>query len=231
MTLSRRPLKSRSTKWARGSVAMLNAWGFSPNGVSVLSVVFAALALVIFFYSSNYFSPASGHKLIPLGVGVVLGAICIQLRLFCNLMDGLLAIEFKKKSPVGDLFNEVPDRIADTLIFIGFGFLCSGPLSFPSGIWLGSVASFLALFTAYLRLLGGALGLEQKFLGPQAKQHRMALVTLGCVFYAVFPEFDWVGINIPYFVLVLVSFGTLLTCLRRLKDLGARLHLRESKKT
>lgn len=34
----------------------------------------------------------------------------------------------------------------------------------------------LRVMTAYIRVLGGSCGLEQRFTGPMAKQHRMALL-------------------------------------------------------
>ena len=44
---------------------------------------------------------------------------------------------------------------------------------------LGWAAAVLAVLTAYVRVLGGSLGLTQHFIGPMAKQHRMFTLTLG----------------------------------------------------
>ena len=43
---------------------------------------------------------------------------------------------------------------------------------------LGALA---AAVTAYIRVLGGSLGLPQDFRGPMAKPHRMAVLTIACV--------------------------------------------------
>ena len=43
----------------------------------------------------------------------------------------------------------------------------------------------LALLTAYIRLLGGSLGLPQDFRGPMAKQHRMFTLTAGSLAAAI----------------------------------------------
>jgi hypothetical protein len=62
--------------------------------------------------------------------------------------------------------------------------------------------------TAYVRALGGAIGLAQDFCGPMAKQHRMALLTLGAVlslFITAMPA-----------VLAAICLGAALTCVRRL---------------
>jgi hypothetical protein len=39
----------------------------------------------------------------------------------------------------------------------------------------------LAVVTAYIRVFGGALGFALDFRGPMAKQHRMAVLTVGCL--------------------------------------------------
>jgi phosphatidylglycerophosphate synthase len=47
-------------------------------------------------------------------------SICgIQLRLLCNLLDGMVAIEGGFKTKTGEIFNELPDRLSDALILIG----------------------------------------------------------------------------------------------------------------
>ena len=43
----------------------------------------------------------------------------------------------------------------------------------------------MAVFTAYVRLLGGSLGMTQHFIGPMAKQHRMFTLTLVTLLAAV----------------------------------------------
>jgi len=48
----------------------------------------------------------------------------------------------------------------------------------PGAVELGWLAGLLALLTAYSRTLAGACGARQRFLGPMAKQHRMALLSL-----------------------------------------------------
>ena len=42
----------------------------------------------------------------------------MQLRLLCNMMDGLVAVEGGLKSKAGDLFNEAPDRIEDVILLV-----------------------------------------------------------------------------------------------------------------
>ncbi len=80
----------------------------------------------------------------------------------------MVAIEGGKKSKVGVLYNEVPDRVADSLFIVALGYAIGTP-------WLGWLAALAAAVTAYIRVLGGTFGLAQDFRGPMAKQHRMAV--------------------------------------------------------
>ena len=94
----------------------------------------------------------------------------------------MLAVEEGLKSPTGDIFNEVPDRIADVIILVGAGHAAT---SVGTGLSLGWMAALAAVFTAYVRVFGGSLGLTQHFIGPMAKQHRMFTLTLATLVAAI----------------------------------------------
>lgn len=134
-------------------------------------------------------------------------ALCIQGRLICNLLDGMVAIEGGKKSVLGALYNEFPDRIADSIFIIALGYATP----FPFLGWLGALAAAL---TAYVRVFGGSLGLPQDFRGPMAKQHRMAVMTLACVLGAVENHLYATGWSLLA-ALVMIALGSLLTCITR----------------
>lgn len=162
---NRRPIKSRSAKWAEFSAQKLVLWGITPNAVSMISIFFAVIGAGILMISK---SP----------IALILVVVMIQARLICNLLDGMVAIEGGKKTPVGAMYNEIPDRFADSFLIIALGYAI--------GIeWLGWAGALMAMFTAYIRLLGGSLGLAQDFRGPMAKQHRMAVMSIACIAGAV----------------------------------------------
>jgi phosphatidylglycerophosphate synthase len=94
----------------------------------------------------------------------------------------LIAVEGGLGGPVGEIYNDLPDRVADVAIFVGAGLALR---ALPYGITIGWLAAVAALLTAYVRVLGGAVGLKQDFCGPMAKQHRMAVVTGGCLASAI----------------------------------------------
>lgn len=200
----RRPLKTRERRWAKALARWLAARGVRPNAVSLASVVFAGAAGLCLFFSLEQ----SGDSCGPL---LVLAAAFIQLRLLCNMLDGLLAVEGGFRSPVGDLYNEMPDRIADTLILVGAGYSIR---TSPWGTILGWTAALLAMFTAYVRVLGGSLGLAQSFMGPMAKQHRMFVTTLACLLAAAEVAVGWPP-RIMTLGLVVLVVGSCVTALRR----------------
>ena len=171
----RRPLKTRSAAWAQRLAAALAGRNVSPNGISIAGIGFAcggAAAL-----------PAGAHGWIHPVAGFLLGAAGIQLRLLCNMLDGLVAVEGGKKSATGDLFNEMPDRLEDGVLLVAAGYACGD----PSAGWLCAV---LAVLTAYVRAFGASLGKGQDFCGPGAKPHRMFLLTVGCLVAAGCPVAD-----------------------------------------
>ena len=212
---SRRPLKTRERRWARALAAWMAARRVRPNTVSIASLVFGALAGVCLWLSLARSGETSGPLLIA-------AAGFLQLRLLCNLLDGLIAVEGGLGSPEGEIYNDLPDRVADVLIFVGAGLALR---VLPYGMALGWVAAIAALLTAYVRVLGGSLGLPQDFAGPMAKQHRMFAVTLGCVGGAVESQFGRPP-RLLYVALALVVAGALLTAALRTARMARALRAR-----
>jgi phosphatidylglycerophosphate synthase len=202
---ARRPLTSRSTGWAKFLAAAAVRAGFSADGISILSLLFAAIG-------------AATLVLAPRPWNLLTGAACVQLRLLCNMLDGMVAIEGGKKSKVGALYNEVPDRIADSLFLVALGYVI--------GIsWLGWLAALAAAVTAYIRVLGGTFGLEQDFRGPQAKPHRMAVMTAGCLLGI--GEFYLYGTQrVVAAAASIIAIGAIITCGTRIHAIARQLKAR-----
>jgi len=167
--INRRQLKTRTRAWPSVIARGLAGAGIRPNQISVLSIVVALGAALSY-------GAAFGHTGWSAARWLILAAVGIQLRLLCNMLDGLLAIEGGLKTSTGDLYNEIPDRIADIAILIGAGYVFRDT---SWGVTLGWSAAMLSVLTAYVRLLGGSLRLVQDFGGPMAKQHRMFTLTVG----------------------------------------------------
>lgn len=168
---NRRPLAIRK---ARVFVAMAKALlhlGVTPDQISWAGLFFALLAGLCLV--------GAGHQSGPARVWLfVASAALIELRALCNMLDGMVAIEGGKQTPWGEVINDFPDRFSDLFMYVGAGY------SITLGSWgplLGWVAGTMAVLTAYIRVLTGALGLKQDFGGVMSKPIRMALLALTCL--------------------------------------------------
>lgn len=196
----RRPLASRDAGWAKAVARMLAARSIPPNRISQASMIAAALAGSSFFLTGE---TAGSTR----ATFFVAGALFCQVRLLCNLFDGMVAVEGGKAEADGPFWNEFPDRVADLLIFIGAGYGVDAP-------GLGWAAAAFAIFTAYVRELGHALGKKSDFSGPMAKPHRMAIMTTAAVLSAIEPLWHGRG-EILTIALWIVAAGSAVTVLRR----------------
>jgi phosphatidylglycerophosphate synthase len=134
----------------------------------------------------------------------------------------MVAIEGGRQTKSGEIFNDLPDRIADAAIFVGAGYAAR---QHPFGVELGYIAAALAIFTAYVRMLGGASGLKQSFIGPMAKQHRMAALTVACVLSIFETKFVAAG-SVLWAGLMLIILGCLVTIWRRTARIARELESR-----
>jgi phosphatidylglycerophosphate synthase len=212
---ARRPLASRSTRWAAFLATAAVRIGLTADGISVLSLVFAAAGSAALLW-------------VPAPWNLLACAAGIQLRLLCNLLDGMVAIEGGRKSKVGALYNEVPDRAADSLFLVALGHAIGIP-------WLGWLAALAAAVTAYIRVLGGTFGLAQDFRGPMAKPHRMATLTVACLAGILeFYFFDATGfdaqgaarLRVLEVAAVIIAFGSVITCGTRIHAIATQLRAR-----
>jgi phosphatidylglycerophosphate synthase len=200
-TPNRRPLKSRQTWWARALSTELVRRKISPNAISTAGMGFATLGALSFGFA--WYAGWLGWLFL------LLGAAGVQLRLICNLMDGLVAVEGGLKGRAGDLFNEAPDRYEDVVLLASAGIAASVPT-------LGWMAAAAAVLTAYVRAFGASLGQGQDFAGPLAKQQRMFFLTVGALGGALYrPVLAW--------ALWLIALGAMFTAVRRIVRLYAKL--------
>lgn len=203
MTENRRPISSREHPLAqRIAAALAHHRRISPNQISLLSMVFAAIGATLLAFFPNPFT-------------FICAALTAQMRLLCNLFDSMVAVEGGWKTPVGEMFNELPDRVSDSLFYIALGYAAQLP-------WLGYLAALFAVGTAYIRVFGGSLGLAQSFRGPFAKQQRMAVFTLACLCAAFLAIWDKAVLPLQI-AAWLIALGSALTCLLRIRDIALAL--------
>ncbi|MDB5309802.1 MAG: hypothetical protein JWO38_4004 [Gemmataceae bacterium] len=171
----RRPIASRDTRWAHALAGALAARGVSPNAVSLAGLA-AGLGAGVALAATG--ACAGWERRACWGAAAAL----IQLRLLANLLDGMVAVAAGRRSRVGELYNDLPDRFSDAATLIGLGYAAGGV---PE---LGYAAAGVALLTAYVRVLAKSVGVPGLFAGPMAKPHRMAVATACAVAGGVLPE-------------------------------------------
>jgi phosphatidylglycerophosphate synthase len=169
---SRRPIGDVFRKTAHGVVRICVRSGIHPDTISYLSIVASALAAVCFWQ-------AGSHSWL-----LLLGPAFCYVRLWFNMLDGMVALASGKASWRGEILNDLPDRISDVLIFAGVAH--SGLNAVISGYW----AAIFALLTAYVGLFGQAVRVQREFSGLMSKPWRMvtlhvgAWITLGLIWWS-----------------------------------------------
>jgi phosphatidylglycerophosphate synthase len=211
----RRPITSRERPAAQRFATWVGRTGLSPNAISVLGLAFGVTAGILLALTTSAWA---SERLLW-----ILAAVLVQLRLLANMVDGMVAVETGAASPLGELYNEVPDRVSDTAVFVGLGYATGG---LP---WLGYTVALLAMFTAYVRATGSVAGAPQDYGGPLAKPQRMFLVTLLALYCGLAPA-AWQptlsadpSIGLAAAALGFLALGTLLTALRRLQRIAGGL--------
>jgi phosphatidylglycerophosphate synthase len=211
--IDRRPIATRNRKWAQAATVWLASRNVSPNAISIAGMCACIVAGIALATTSIAYDRI-------LWVVAALGA---QLRLTANMLDGMVALASGRASKTGELYNEVPDRISDAAVFIGAGFAWGG------NITLGYIATILSIFTAYVRAAGKIAGAPNEFCGPMAKQHRMLVITLICLYAAITPRswqvitFDDSQIGLMSIGLVIIIAGCAITVVRRLSRIAQAL--------
>ncbi|MUV61696.1 CDP-alcohol phosphatidyltransferase family protein [Halobacterium sp. CBA1126] len=153
MTLdSYRDLATRLTRpWVRAAVKV----GATPNAVSVVAFLFAVAAAAAFYGATP--------------VLYAVGALCVVVNGWLDLLDGALARELGTDSVAGDLLDHVLDRYADVVVVAG---LAAGIGRYD----LGLAAVTGVLLTSYLGTQAQAVGLDRVYGGLLGRADRLALV-------------------------------------------------------
>jgi phosphatidylglycerophosphate synthase len=209
--IDRRPIAARSHPLAQATAAWLARRGISANAISIAGLI-AGVAGGAAIAATRY-APGAATIL------WIAGAVLVQLRLAANMFDGMVALARGAASPVGELYNEVPDRVSDSAILIGLGVAAND-------FGLGVAAALAAMATAYVRALGKASGAGSDFSGPMAKQQRMFLVTALAIWSGLAPpswQPEFLGLSFPAMLLVVITAGAAFTALRRLCRIAATL--------
>src|SRR5882724_5112722 len=168
---SRRPIAQMFRRTGYGATNLCVRLGISPDAISYLSIV-AALAAALCFWKS-------GRNTWLL----IIAPVFCYLRLWLNMLDGMVAVAAGKASARGEIVNDLPDRISDVIIFAG---VAQSDLMNPLiGYW----TAIFSLLTAYIGLFGQAIGGRREFSGIMSKPWRMVALSLGA--WAMFVYLWW----------------------------------------
>jgi phosphatidylglycerophosphate synthase len=160
---SRRPIAALLRRTGDLAVRWCVARGVHPDAVSYASVVAAAAAALCFWLSG----PGRWPWLL------IAAPLLCYVRLWLNMLDGMVALASGKASRRGEILNDLPDRVSDVLIFAG---VAHGGWCHP--LW-AYWAAILALMTAYVGTLGQAVAGRREFGGVMSKPWRMVALHAG----------------------------------------------------
>jgi phosphatidylglycerophosphate synthase len=135
--------------------------GIAPDTVSYLSIVAASLAGVCFLIGGRW------HAFL------LLAPLFCYVRLWLNMLDGMVALAAGKASKRGEIVNDLPDRFSDVIIF---ACVAESGLCHPSLAYWSAIA---AVLTAYVGTLSQAVGAPRQFGGWMSKPWRMVVLSIG----------------------------------------------------
>jgi len=212
---SRRPIADGFRATAHLATAFCVRARVHPDAISYASVVAAAIAAVLFWKSANQISFL-----------LFAPAFC-YLRLWFNMLDGMVALASGKASWRGEILNDLPDRVSDVIIFAGVAH--SGWMNPIFGYW----AAIFALLTAYVGMFGQAVGVQREFSGVMSKPWRMVVVhlaawtTFGCLRWND-GSIRFGGLTIFDWACLIVVAGCLQTMAIRLKRIMSALRAKSA---
>ena len=202
---SRRPIAAVFRQTGDAATRFCVRHGVHPDAISYLSIVAALIAAICFW--------KSGERRWLL----IIAPLFCYLRLWFNMLDGLVAFAAGKASRRGEILNDLPDRISDVIIFAGVAH--SGLMNPIFGYW----AAILAVLTAYVGLFGQALGVRREFGGVMSKPWRMVVLHIGAWLTFFLRGQSFTSFTILDWTCLVVIAGCVQTIFVRLKRITAAL--------
>ncbi|MBN2111287.1 MAG: CDP-alcohol phosphatidyltransferase family protein [Methanosarcinaceae archaeon] len=179
--------------------------GISPNAISMLSLVFAILSGMMYYYSGT-------DPLI-----VLIAGLLVALNSFLDAIDGLMARYLGIASPRGDFLDHVIDRYSDVFIICGIFF--GGYVYWQIGV----VAIVGVLLTSYLGTQAQALRLGRYYGGVIGRADRLVLIMLASLVYFVYP-FKIYGLSSLGWMILVIAIGSHITALQRIAHIWRQLN-------
>jgi len=176
--------------WVRAAAKI----GLSPDQVSVVAFAVAVAAAGAFAVGEPVF--------------YVVGAVCVLLNGWLDLVDGALARHLEVSSDGGDLLDHVLDRYADIAIIAGF---TVGIEAYA----LGFAAVTGVLMTSYMGTQIQAVGIGREYGGLLGRADRLALMGIVGLAAARYSAPIVAGLNVVGLLLALFAAVGHLTAVQR----------------
>jgi len=138
--------------------------GINPNVLTWLSLVFAFLAGLFFYFSSPDLELSNYY--------LFFAALFVFLNGFFDAIDGKVAKLAKKTSKMGDFLDHALDRYADVLMVGGIA------ISPWCDVRIGLLAIVGMLLTSYMGTQSQAVGYKREYSGLLGRADRLALLMI-----------------------------------------------------
>jgi CDP-diacylglycerol--glycerol-3-phosphate 3-phosphatidyltransferase len=180
-------LKPRFQAFLRPLVKSLAEAGITANHVTVAALVLSFIVggLIALFPAENW----------PL----LVMPLALFIRMALNAIDGMLAREYKMKSSLGAILNELGDVLSDTALYLPLG-LVPG----VNSIYIVAI-TILAIVSEMTGVVAVQIGAQRRYDGPMGKSDRAFAFGLLCLLLGI-------GIQPAYWVdaILLITLGLLL---------------------
>lgn len=154
----------------RPSAVRLAQAGFTANQVTLASL-FGSIAV------GGALCAGADHPMI-----FTILPVWLLIRMACATIDGTLAIEFRQKSRIGGILNEVGDVVSDTMLLMPLAWIA--PFSAPAVLLLVALTALVEV----VGMLGVLLGGDRRLEGPLGKADRTVLLAILAVTIAIYGE-------------------------------------------
>lgn len=164
----------------------------SPDLLNVAAVVVVVLIGYLLFTSRTH----------PLSLIII--PLLVFIRLTFNALDGMVARDTGVTSAIGEVHNEVLDRVSDIIIILALGW------SGQCNAMLTAIASSTMLLSSYIGIVSKAVGGPRIYKGIMCKPDRMIIIGLMALVGV------WIHTSVVWNTgLLIILVGTVITCIQR----------------
>ncbi|NLI62203.1 MAG: CDP-alcohol phosphatidyltransferase family protein [Methanosarcinaceae archaeon] len=194
----------------------LTVLGISPNTLSIISLLFAALAGLLYYISGRFISHEYSYLFL------FLAGVSVLINSGLDALDGSLARQKGIESKLGDFLDHVIDRYSD--VFILCGILLGGFCNF----FIGIVTLSGVLLTSYLGTQAQAIGIGRYYGGLMGRVDRLVLIlfaTLAELLFLAFVKspFDFYGFSFLGWCMIFIGIGSHITAFQRIYHIWSAL--------